>query len=241
MILGPDKSKLSKRHGATNVTDYREQGYLSQALFNFMTLLGWSPNSEQELFTIEALIEQFSLDRVSKAGAVFDRTKLTWMNGQYIRQLNNDTLFECLKDYLSEEVMSKLASVNASDLMAMMASVKDNLDVLPDINTHLEVYTFTDEDYKERVSQFEFDEEQIVIIQRGAELIQILEESDQDAIKACLNDITNQTGSKKGKVFKTIRMAGTGMPSGPNLFDCLSILGKECLTKRLSWFPEKTI
>ena len=80
MILGPDRSKLSKRHGATSVTDYRDQGFLKEAFLNYLSLLGWSPTDEQEILSIDEIISQFSFDRVSKAGAIFDIKKLIWMN-----------------------------------------------------------------------------------------------------------------------------------------------------------------
>ena len=85
MILGPDKGKLSKRHGATNVIDYRDQGFLPEAMFNYLSLLGWSPPDEKEIMDRDEIVSLFSLDRVSKSGAVFDLRKLQWMNGQYIR------------------------------------------------------------------------------------------------------------------------------------------------------------
>ena len=98
LILGSDRSKLSKRHGATSLTEYKHVGYLPEAFFNFMAILGWNPGGEQEIFSKEELIKIFSLERVQKAGAIFDITKLDWMNGEYIRGKSPKEISECLKE-----------------------------------------------------------------------------------------------------------------------------------------------
>jgi nondiscriminating glutamyl-tRNA synthetase len=92
LILGKDRSKMSKRHGSTSVVAYRNQGYLPEALVNFLALLGWAPEGEEEIFSMEQLIEKFSLDRVSKSPAVFDMEKLKWINGAYIRNAEPERL-----------------------------------------------------------------------------------------------------------------------------------------------------
>ena len=100
LILGPDRSKLSKRHGATSVDEYREQGYLPEALVNFMALLGWNPGGEREIFSKEELIREFSLEKVQKSGAVFDVKKLDWINGEYIRRLPPEELLKRANTFL---------------------------------------------------------------------------------------------------------------------------------------------
>ena len=100
MILGPDKSKLSKRHGATSVTEYKDRGFLKESILNYLALLGWSPKGEQEMMSFDDLCNQFTLDRVHKAGAVFDIQKLMWMNGQYIRQYSDEQLYDLVVPYI---------------------------------------------------------------------------------------------------------------------------------------------
>src|SRR5262245_59352493 len=97
LILGSDKKRLSKRHGATSVTEYKRQGYLPEAMVNFLALLGWSPGDDRELMTAAELIERFSLENISGGNAVFDTEKLDWMNGQYIARLSIDALAETVK------------------------------------------------------------------------------------------------------------------------------------------------
>jgi len=118
LILGPDRSKLSKRHGATAVDEYRKAGYLPEALFNFIALLGWNPGSDREIYTQDELIGLFSLGRVQKSGAVFDIAKLDWMNGEYIRKKSLDELVPLCKPFLTDFLQmqkSKVKSQNYSD------------------------------------------------------------------------------------------------------------------------------
>ena len=99
IILAPDRSKLSKRHGATSLLEYREMGYLPHTMVNFLTLLGWSLDDKTELFSTESLIENFTIERVSKSGAIFNNDKLDWMNGHYIREMSADELSDALLDF----------------------------------------------------------------------------------------------------------------------------------------------
>jgi glutamyl-tRNA synthetase, bacterial family len=103
MILGEDKSRMSKRHGATAISEYRRQGYLPEALVNYLALLGWSPGNDREIFTLQTLVKDFSLKRVNKTAAVFDITKLNWINGQYIKNLDNEKLIDLLVPGLTEK------------------------------------------------------------------------------------------------------------------------------------------
>jgi glutamyl-tRNA synthetase len=121
IILGPDKSKLSKRHGAVSVLEYRGQGYLPDALINFMVLLGWNPKTEQEIFSREELIKQFSLDKVQKSSAVFDIKKLDWINGQYIRKIDLDKLTEMCIPYLEKAGLIETKNSPAQILPARLA------------------------------------------------------------------------------------------------------------------------
>jgi len=103
LILGPDKSKLSKRHGAVSMSQYKKQGYLPEAINNFMALLGWNPGTEKEIFSLEELINEFSLERVHKAGAIFNLERLDWINAQHIRKMNLNELTEKCLAYLPKD------------------------------------------------------------------------------------------------------------------------------------------
>jgi len=232
MILGPDKSKLSKRHGATSITEYAEQGFLAEAMFNFLCLLGWSPKDEQEILSKDAIIQQFSLDRVTKSGAVFDIKKLTWMNGQYIRKLDIDAFYEWVWPFVSEE---NKALLKESPQKECLYSVRDNLDVLSDINQYLVVYTMSEADFKQQLGEFELSEQDQTVIGLFKEKFQGVSESfNSDDITPILDAILAETGLGKGKVFSPIRKAVTALKSGPNMGEIMVVFGKDKVLSRLS-------
>ncbi|XP_047322412.1 glutamate--tRNA ligase, chloroplastic/mitochondrial [Impatiens glandulifera] len=135
LILAPDRSKLSKRHGATSVGQFREMGYLPQAMVNYLALLGWGDGTENEFFTLEQLVEKFSVERVNKSGAIFDSTKLRWMNGQYLRSLPSDTLTkgigECWK---SSGILTESDGLFVEEAVQLL---KDGIDLIPDADKAL--------------------------------------------------------------------------------------------------------
>ncbi len=233
MILGTDKSKLSKRHGATSVTDYAGQGYLSSALFNYLVLLGWSSPDGQELLTQQAIIDAFTLERISKSGAVFDIVKLKWMNGQYIRNLDETALYNCLTPLLNADIQKHLSQFDAKTLQKMMMSVRDNLDLLTDINTYLAVYCLSDQDVNELNKAHVFSDSDKQVVSALCEKLEAHDgEVNPQDVDGFLADILSATGLGKGKVFKPIRQACSAQGSGPHLPDLLSLIPKESLIKR---------
>lgn len=233
MILGPDKSKLSKRHGATNVIDYRDQGFLPEALFNFLALLGWSPKGEQELLSREELIQQFDLDRVSKSGAVFDIVKLKWMNGQYMRKLSTPAYVEALQPYLSPELKAKLATHTPAFQEKMLLAVRDNLEVLADINTYLEVFLRDEATYASKIAAQTFTPEIKALLKTAADRLNALSELNEATLNDYKTALLAETGLGMGKVFKPIRIAISGDESGPHILTLMEVLGKDTLLKRL--------
>ncbi len=234
MILGPDKSKLSKRHGATSVTEYREAGYLSDALFNYMALLGWSSPDAREIMTREEIMALFTLERVSKSGAVFDVVKLKWMNGQYIRKLDKSALWDAVKPFISEAALEALSARYSPDVCKdIVFSVRDNLDVLTDIEQYVQVYIDSLASYKEKLGSIQFSESDRQVLALFLEHLRALPGALSPAdVDRILELVLEQSGFGKGKVFKPIRLACTGYPSGPHLPELLSILGKELLIER---------
>jgi nondiscriminating glutamyl-tRNA synthetase len=235
MILGPDRSKLSKRHGATSVTEYRDQGFLKDAFINYLSLLGWSPEGEQEIFTVEEIISQFSLDRVSKSGAIFDVKKLTWMNGQYIRKYTPEALFELAWPFVNDDLKATLSSIYSNDeLVKIVSSVKDNLDTLADISAYIEVYSHTTEQYSAKLANFEFSESDKTVIQHFSEFVKSTDSLTKESVDTALEDILEKTGLGKGKVFRPLRISASAEKSGPHVSELLAILGKDKLLSRLT-------
>ena len=236
LILGKDHTKMSKRHGATSVDQYRQLGYLPEGIVNFLALLGWAPNSEQEIFSIDELIKEFSMERVAKNPAVFDIDKLNWINQHYMRQLDDEAFFAAAKPHMiaagymtGEETGEKLAW-----LKKVVATSKDHVSFAAQIPASVEMY-FNDE------FGFENDEAAAVlqaetvptVIGMLLEELPKLEVLDGAAVKALFKTIQKTTKLKGKDVFMPIRVALTGNQHGPELAEMVPLLGIECTEKRI--------
>jgi len=236
MILGPDKSKLSKRHGATAITDYRDMGFLNKAFMNYLALLGWSPKGEQELLTCNELIAQFSLDRVHKSGAVFDVQKLTWMNGQYLRQLTPEALYEYIVATLNPEFLQLMQQFDRSKQIMAVTAIQDNLDLLTDAQQYLTVFFEPNQAYQDLVKDHSFSTDQRLVLKTFLELLQSSSAISIDDYNGLLDRVCETLSLGKGKVLKPIRMALTGRGSGPNLGGLLAFFEPDIISKRLTYF-----
>jgi len=235
MILGPDKSKLSKRHGATAVTDYRDEGVLADAMKNYLSLLGWSPADGKEVLHEQTLYEQFSLARVNKAGAVFDRTKLLWMNGQYIRKHSPVFLKTALQPFMLAEYRTLFTALAESKQVLVCAAIRDSLSLYSDVNTYLAVFLESEEALAVQRADVALSETQRQVIQTIYDTLQ--QEStyvDGAAFTALLNTVCTTLECGKGAVFKPLRLALTGRSSGPYIIDMLSFFGRDRVLKRLA-------
>lgn len=236
LILGKDHTKMSKRHGATSVDQYRQLGYLPEGIVNFLALLGWAPNSEQEIFSIDELIKEFSMERVAKNPAVFDIDKLNWINQHYMRQLDDEAFFAAAKPHMiaagymtGEETGEKLAW-----LKKVVATSKDHVSFAAQIPASVEMY-FNDE------FGFENDEAAAVlqaetvptVIGMLLEELPKLEVLDGAAVKALFKTIQKTTKLKGKDVFMPIRVALTGNQHGPELAEMVPLLGIERTEKRI--------
>lgn len=236
LILGKDHTKMSKRHGATSVDQYRQLGYLPEGIVNFLALLGWAPNSEQEIFSIDELIKEFSMERVAKNPAVFDIDKLNWINQHYMRQLDDEAFFAVAKPHMiaagymtGEETGEKLAW-----LKKVVATSKDHVSFAAQIPASVEMY-FNDE------FGFENDEAAAVlqaetvptVIGMLLEELPKLEVLDGAAVKALFKTIQKTTKLKGKDVFMPIRVALTGNQHGPELAEMVPLLGIERTEKRI--------
>ncbi len=233
-ILGPDgKKKLSKRDGAKDVLDYFREGYLQEAMLNFIASLGWNDGTEQEIFIAQELIEKFSLDRVQRAGAKFDESRLLWMNGTWIRGLNLGELYERSKDFWPE------SSRQASDdyKKQVLSLIQERLKYFAEI-PQLTDFFFTDLpvdmqliDGNKQLKKFEHAELKGLLEQAKASL----EASDFSAADLAerLNVLLEQTGQKPGVLFSLIRIASTQAPSSPGLAETLAVLGQETSLRRI--------
>lgn len=229
LLLNTDKSKLSKRQGDVSVEAYQQQGYLQQTLINFIALLGWSPKDGVEIFSFEKLIQSFDLDRVGKAGAVFDVKKLQWMNQKYIQTLPADELLQQLKNFWGEKAQQELSSKMQRQIAVLC---QPSLVRLSDIQQHLPIFYLTD---------FQLTDPQLV--QRlknpvGQQLLQsfinhLPTSLDEENFKALLKEVQKSTGIGGKDLWSTLRLAITAAEHGPELPKIAAILGVETCRQRV--------
>lgn len=236
LILGKDHTKMSKRHGATSVDQYRQLGYLPEAINNFLALLGWAPNSEQEIFSMEELIHEFSMERVAKNPAVFDIDKLNWINQHYMRKLDAEAFFQAAKPHMiaagymtGEEDGEKLALLHE-----VVATAQDHISYAAQIPASVEMY-FNDEfDFENEEAEAVLKAETVpTVINMLLEELPQVEALDAAAVKALFKKIQKTTKLKGKDVFMPIRVALTGNQHGPELAAMIPLLGVERSSNRI--------
>lgn len=227
--------KLSKRDGAKDILEYRSEGYLPEAMRNFLASLGWNDGTEQEVFSTNELIEKFSLERVQKSGARFDERRLLWLNGAHIRNLSIDELYEKVSSYwpdeasLSEESYKKTVLGLVQERLKFFAELPDltrfffrDLPINPElISAHKQLKKYESTQLK-------------LLLEKSRAALGSTDFSSVEAIQDTLNKLLEETGEKPVILFSIIRIAITQSPASPGLADTLYVLGKELSLKRLS-------
>ncbi len=232
LILGPDRSPLSKRHGATAVSQYREEGFLPEALENYLVLLGWTPPSSRETLSLEKMVETFSIQDISRSAPVYNRKKLEWLNSAYIRAKDGGELSKLLVPYLQRSGI-RTDQNNHQRLRQISELLKENLVVLSQVEEYLGI--FFDE-------KFSFEEKAKTILQDPgnrvtlAAVLSFLENSPDigsDEETSLLSQLEQKTGRKGKVLYAPLRAAVTGKIKGPELVKTLPLLGKERIMRRL--------
>jgi nondiscriminating glutamyl-tRNA synthetase len=237
-ILGPDRSRLSKRHGSTSVGEYRKRGYLPQAMVNYLALLGWSHPELKELIDFDELIEVFDLDRVSKNPAVYDEKKLTWMNGQYIRKLSDDSFYEYAKPFIVPELFNEEEySANKKWIILALKSVKSEVETLAELPEKLEVY------FKEPTVNLELRTELeksgvLIAFKSLRDVYESLDEWKVESILEATKKVLKESKVKGKDFYHPLREILTGKDSGPDLVNLIFLLGRENVVSRLRKFLE---
>ncbi len=235
MILGEDGSRMSKRHGATSVMDYRTKGYLPDALVNFIVLLGWSPGNDQELMTSQEMMEMFTLKRVNKTSARFDYTKLDWMNSKYIQDLPVENLVSELRPYIKD---ANLDSGIVSDewIHKLVELYKERFRTLPEFIS-LTTPFFSDEiEYEDAAVQKHLKKGNSSLIKDAyIKLKEVNDFSSIQELEDCLRSITTEHSVGFGKLAQPIRVALIGKSASAGIFETLELLGKEKTLKRLEY------
>jgi len=237
LILGPDKAKLSKRHGATSITEYRERGYLPEALFNFLVLLGWSPGDDREKMDRDEIIEAFSIEGISKRGAVFDERKLEWLNGLYIKEKPPEELLELALPFLKREglVSDEDVELRRDWLLKVMDLMKERVKKLTDF-AELGAYFFRDPEGYEEKGRSKHWKDPAAVSERLSLLrgrLSSLERFDAASIESAVRTLSEELGISAAKLIHPTRLAVSGMSFGPGLFEMMELIGKERVLKRL--------
>ena len=243
LILGRDNegklTKMSKRHGSTSVVSYKEQGYLPEAIDNFLALLGWAPGGEEELFTLEELTKEFSLDHVSKSPAVFDIEKLKWINGMYIRKASGERLLEYGLPFLKKAgFVSEEPSMDEM-IWAMMTidALKNHISCFAELPELVAKYR-ADVEYSDEVveSLLECKEDALTVLRAMKEKLEKTQKVTQDSYKKMLKEITKETGIKGRNLYHSLRVVKTGEEQGPDLDKLSVIIGRDLMLDRLKKF-----
>ena len=225
LITNEDHQKLSKRCGHSSYEDLLDQGFLTEAIVNFVALLGWSPSSDNEIFSLEELVKEFDYHRISKSPAVFDMVKLRWMNGEYMKKMDDDKFYEMALPYLKEVITRDL------DFHKIAAMVKTRIDVFPDIKDQV--------DFFEKVPEYETsmyvhkkmktnEETSLQVLREVQPLLEAQEDFSNDALFEMLSAYAKEHGYKVGYVMWPIRTALSGKQMTPaGATEILEVLGKE--------------
>lgn len=237
LILNPNRQKMSKRDESIIqfVEQYKELGYMPEAIVNFLSLLGWSPVGEEEIFSMKELGEQFSLDRVAKAPAVFDTDKLTWMNNQYIKEAELERVLELTIPHL-EKAGRLPEDMNEERLewtKRLVSLHQEKLHYGAEIVELTELFFKAEIDYNEE-AQNVLDEEQVPeVLKHFSSELEELDTFEAAQIKAAIKSTQKATGQKGKNLFMPIRVATTGQTHGPDLLVSIELLGKAVVTARL--------
>lgn len=236
LILGSDRAKMSKRHGATSVVRYMELGYLPEAVVNFLALLGWSPGSEEEVFGLDQLIEQFSLERVAKNPAVFNMEKLRWLNGVYIRKSPVSELSGLALPHLQAAGYVSAAPTEAEKRWVEMvvAALQEKFSTVSEIVDHMDILVGEDValENDEAAGMLRTETFPTVIKAFQAKIAQLPELTPEN-VKPLLKDLTKELKLGGKQVYMPVRIALTGRMHGPELYYIIPILGQELINKRI--------
>jgi glutamyl-tRNA synthetase len=230
MILGPDGRRLSKRHGATAVGEYEQHGILPEAMFNFLALLGWSPGTDQEIFSREELVQRFTLEGINRKSAIFDTQKLEWMNGRYLAARPARQLAGVLRELCADaaphpaewwEQLAELLKVRARTIREMAEMARP--------------YVGQELSYDEAAVARHWKDPAAVaeVLSRIAAMWAVLPEFEESAMESTLRELAGQLGMGAGKLIHPLRVALTGVAASPGIFEVARLLGRDEVLRRL--------
>ena len=229
MILGSDKKRLSKRHAATNVQEYKDKGFTPKVILNYLSLLGWNPDSEKEIFDQNELINSFQFKQVQKKSAVFDEKKLLWISQQHLSEMS------------VRDLMNEIYTLNPEwgdglewdYLKEVVKLIKDRSKTITEITSMSEIFFKDKLEYDIDLLNKTFNDKSIAIIKDFQSALSSIEDWSRVEIEKIFEDIMEQHEVAIGQVMKPVRVAISGIPFGPGIFDLILLLGKEICQIRL--------
>lgn len=243
MILGSDKSKLSKRHGATAINEYQNLGFLPEAMINFLTLLGWSLDDKTEIMSVEEIIKNFSIERISKTAAVFNMTKLEWMNGMYIRNLSPDSFAERCLPFVEKELPAQIKRpVDAGYLRQIAPLIQERAKTLSEVPQLVDFFFCDELDYDSTMLIGKLEKAQAaVVLEKSIEALKGLSDWLTEPMESAVRPLVEQMSLKAGPFFGVLRVAVTGRTASPPLFQTMEVLGRQKCMDRLIAASQKLI
>jgi glutamyl-tRNA synthetase len=233
LIHGTDKARLSKRHGATSVEAYREEGYLPEALVNYLVRLGWS-FGDKEVFTMQEMIDNFSFDNISKSAAVFNPEKLLWLNATYIREKSAEQLVTMLEPFIKARgLMDSLNGLNRSNLLKLIDETKIRSRTLLELLDMMDYYFKDNIEYDPNAAKKLFTGEKVIYLETMMSRLSNIDSFSKNNIEVIIKGYADESGLKLGDVAQPLRLAVTGRTVSPGLFEIMEILGKEKVLQRV--------
>jgi glutamyl-tRNA synthetase len=242
VIVGRDRAKLSKRHGAVALLDYRDMGYLPETMFNFLTLIGWSLDDKTEIMTRQQMVDSFSVERMGKTGAFFNIEKLDWMNGVYVRGLTIDDFTSRALPFLEKALpQSVKRPLDVAYVRRIMPLVQERTKKLTDVPDLTRFFFIEDLNYDIRtvIAKNMTREKTIEALDVSSRKLKEMSSFDEASLEALLRPLAEQLGLKAGQLFSVIRTAVTGETATPPLFQTMLVLGRERCLKRIDEASEK--
>lgn len=229
LIHGKDKTRLSKRHGATSLLEYKNEGFLPEALMNYLARLGWA-YKDQEVFSKEELIEKFDLNHVGKSPAIFDMDKLSWLNSLYIKKTDDSILSDMLEGFLTD---MGIKIDNRDKLVPVVKSLKERAKTLKEMASMAAFYFQDTIEYETKAREKFLTPETRYVLERFLDGFRTIETLDEASEKRIIEDIVRETNKKVVDVIQPIRVALTGRTASPGIFEVIDILGRQSVEKRI--------
>jgi len=242
LIVGPDRAKLSKRHGDVSILEFRAKGYLSETMFNFIALIGWSLDDKTELMTRRELIDNFSLERIGKTSAVFNRDKLDWMNGVYIRGLDIEDFTQRALPFLEQDLPPQVKRpLDTEYVRRMMPLIQERAKKLTEVPNLVKFFFVENLVYEPDllVAKKMTHESTLATLEVSSQRLSGLSAFNEESLETLLRPLAEELGLKAGQLFSILRTAVTGETATPPLFQTMAVLGRERCLKRIYEALEK--